>query len=248
MCDLSIFGMRQVDMSVVTVVWVNQDGVPANPATNAILKLEVAVAGGWLTVFTGQFLEAQPSYQSLPDVCLTAQCMTGYAAQLIPVQPTSISGPANVATLAQQLATQMGFQLENNGVTGTIESPYLPGTAMDQFRSLAEAAGFDYYFDPNGLLIICPRNQGRQGKTAVAVNAQSGLVGYITLQRYGIEVETLFNASIAIGSPINVTGSEVRGTNGLWYPFAMTHELDTVKPDGKWFSRLHCMPFNASVG
>ena len=31
-----------------------------------------------------------------------------------------------------QLAQQMGFTLENNGVSGSIRDPYLPGTARAQ--------------------------------------------------------------------------------------------------------------------
>jgi hypothetical protein len=239
-CMLHVWGMKQADMNAVTVLF-GQDGNPINMNPRALLVLEAKDSGTYLQVFEGQFYEAQPDYRNVPDVALVVSAKTGAGQQYLAAKPTSIQGNADVAGLAQTLATQMGFAFENNGVNGTISGPYMGGTLMDQFRQLANDANFDFYFGPNGTLSICPKNQPRQGKRAVVISPTSGLRGYVTLNRMGIEVDCLWNAAIENGSPIEIQNSEVPGTNGLWFPYKFTHELESVKPGGLWFSHLECM-------
>jgi hypothetical protein len=118
---------------------------------------------------------------------------------------------------------------------------------MDQFRQVCEAGNIDYYFDSKQMLIICPKNQGRQGKIAVVISPSSGLVGYVTLARFGIELDCLWNGAIELASPLIVQNSQVPGTNGNWYPFNFEHSLDSQKPQGAWFSHLSCAPFQSTA-
>jgi hypothetical protein len=243
-CNLQIFGMKQADMNAVSVIfW--QGGNVQSINARAVLKLEANNGGGWLQIFEGQFQEGQPDYRAAPDVCLSLQASAGYGAQILSAAPSSTNGGADAATLAQQLATKMGFGFENNGVQATLQSPYLAGTLMEQFRDLADAAGFDYYFDAKSTLIICQRNQPRQNKTPAPVNAQTGMVGYPTIGRNGISVTVLFSPAIELGAPIKITGSQVPGADGLWFPYNSTDELESVKPNGRWFSTLLCSPASA---
>jgi hypothetical protein len=250
-CDLRIWGMRQADMSAVTTVFVNVDGVPYDPAAQALIQLSVPSStngSGAYTVFTGQFYEASPDFRAAPDVCLHASALTGYSAQLTTPAPLSFTGSIDAVQVATQLAQAMGFTLEPNGAQARLNAPYLSGSLMEQFQSVVEAAGLDFYFGPDGKAIfLCPRNTGRQGKVPIPVNPQTGLVSYPTLQRYGIEVTVLFNPGIELGAPIQVSGSQVTGCDGTWFPFAMSHELESIKTNGKWFSTLQCMPFQGSA-
>lgn len=243
-CDLRIWGMRQADMNAVTVLF-GQGGQVININAVALLILESNDGSGWLQIFEGQFIEGGPDYSQLPDACLHAIAQTGAGQQYLTAAPSSYRGAQNAATLARQLATQMDFQFENNGVQATLNNPYLPGTLMDQFRALAEAAGFDYYFDAKSTLIICPANQPRQGKTSIPVNPQTGLVGYPTLTRFGVELMALFSPAIELGSPIQVSGSTVPGCDGHWFPYAANHDLESIVPNGRWFSRLKCATASA---
>jgi hypothetical protein len=252
-CKLDIFGMRQVDMNAVTVLWApskNSGVVPTGVVARAILTLEALdnVTGNYLQVFQGQFQDAFPDYRDLPDVRLTLSAASGYGQQILSSAPSSFSGGVQIADLCAQLAGKMGFSFENNGVTGSLNTPYLSGTLMDQFRQVCEAGNIDYYFDSKQMLIICPKNQPRQGKIAVVLSPSSGLRGYVSLARFGIEVDCLWNGAIEMASPIIVQDSDVPGTNGNWYPFAFEHSLDSVKPQGLWFSHLQCAPFPSTVG
>ena len=245
-CNLTIFGMRQVDMNSVTVVF-GQDDDPNTINTRALLILEAWTGSGYLQIFEGQFFEAQPDYKNLPDVALVIAATTAQGRQYLSAPPTSFNGSVPLVTVAAQLANQMGFPFENNGVTGSVQSPYFPGTLMDQFRQLAEAGRFDYYFDAKSTLIICARNQPRLAAGKVVINAQSGLIGYPTLNRYGIEIDALFQPAFELASPIEIQGSEVPGTNGLWFPNAFSHDLDAIVPGGRWQSHLVMQRFPNSV-
>jgi hypothetical protein len=240
-CALQIWGMRQVDMNAVTVLF-GQDGNPPAINSRAILTLATVEANKPpLQVFVGQFSDAQPDYKELPDVCLSINAVTGLGQQYATAAPSSFPNGVDVATLAEQLATQMGYPFEDNGVTGTIATPYFAGTLMDQFRQLCEAARCDYYFDAKATLIICPKNQPRQNQSAVVLSDSTGLIGYPTLNRFGVEVDAQFQPAFELGSPIQIEDSDVPGTNGEWFPYQFAHDLDSVKPGGRWHSHLMCM-------
>jgi hypothetical protein len=134
----------------------------------------------------------------------------------------------------------MGFTLEPNNVSGSLPTPYFPGTLMDQFKALCEHADLDFYFDGNNVLAICPKNQPRQGKPVPVFSPTSGLVGFPTVQRFGIHADVIFTPALTIGSEFQIRDSIVPGANGPWFAVAMTHDLESLQPDGAWFSHIDC--------
>lgn len=242
-CDLSVFGMKQADMNALTVLW-GQGGIYT--VKTGYLTLETPNANGLLTIFRGSFFDAYPDYSDLPRVCLKMSCKVDYLNQITPAAPNSFSGATSIAAIASQFAGLMSYTFENNGVTGTLSSPYFHGSLMDQWRDLCSSAKIDYYFNPAGKLCICPKGQPRQSNAVIVLNSMSGLIGYVSLNRNGgVEIDCLFNPAIELGLPVEVTGSPVPGTNGLWFPFGLTHSLDVVKPGGLWHTHLSCLPSTA---
>lgn len=248
-CNAQIYGMRQADMNAVTVIFAGPNANAQNVNAKAVLILEALdnVSGNWLQVFEGQFQEASPDYRAVPQVNLNISAASGYAAQILSAGPSSFTGGVQIADLCKQLAGQMGFAFENNGVTGSLSTPHLSGTLMDQFRQVCEHGNIDYYFDAKQMLIICPKNQPRKNKSAVVLSPTSGLIGYVTLARFGIQVDCLWQGAIELGSPIEIQDSQVPGTNGVWFPQMFEHQLDSVKPQGRWFSHLQCLPFPSTA-
>jgi hypothetical protein len=247
-CLLSIYGMRQVDMNAVTVLY-GQNNEPQNTDARAILTLNASTdVGTWKQIFQGQFQEGKPDYRGAPDVCLTVQSATAYGPQIAmrdedgnPILPASYSGATSIAQIANTLSNAMGMgNVENNGVDGVLDAPYYDGSLMNQFRQLADEAGFDYYFTPRGTIAICPRNRPRK-KTPIPMNSASGLIGYPSLERFGISLECLYNTAIELGTPLQITGSQVPGCDGLWFVYAFHHVLESNKPSGVWRSSLSCM-------
>jgi len=236
--DLSIYGMLPADMNALTILFFK----------TAVLDQSVIVeandGSGWHQVFSGTMIEAQPDYRGMPDVFFHIQARVGYYAQINPVPPSSYQGATDVATIIQTLASNMGFNFENNGVTAQLHNPYLAGTYFDQLQSVCQAANVDYYFvqasGPQYTLAITPANQPRQNTPMVVIGPQSGLIGYPVFQRFGIQVNCLFNFAITSGAPITVQ-SALPGANGQWNPYAMTHTLESLVQGGQWMSSLQCL-------
>lgn len=173
----------------------------------------------------------------MPDVFLQIQAIGGYVNKLTPIPPTSYNGPLDAATVMAQLAGQMGYTFENNGVSVQLSSPYLPGTAMDQARELAEQAGIALYLD-NNVLAITPLNQPRNTASIPEISAQSGLVGYCTYDGRSVNFKTLFNPAIKFGGQIQVQTDTPPGAAGQWYVASVSHSLSSEKPGGPWFSQV----------
>jgi hypothetical protein len=237
--DLTIFGMQQPDMNAVTILW--SAATPTAVNARALVQVEASPDGvTWTQVFEGTFTEAQPDYSNPPDIGLRAQAYTGNGMQIQIAPASSYRGSFPIAQIAQNLATAMGFTLENNGVTGNLSNPYYPGTYMDQFRALCRHANLDFYFDGNATLAICPSNASRSGKPVPVFSPTSGLIGFPTIQRYGIHVDTIFTPALTLGGNIQISGSIVPSANGIWLPKVATHTLASLQPDGPWFSSLDC--------
>lgn len=243
--SLTIFGMRQADMNAVTIL--RQLAHPTAVNARAFVQLEASSDGGqsWCQVFEGNFIDAAPDYTDPPNVALKVLAMAAYGEQVPIAAPTSYPGMSpnapSIVSIAQYLATQMGFTLEPNGVTGSLSTPYFPGTLMDQFKALCQHANLDFYFDGNATLAITPKNQPRQGKAVPVFSASLGnLVGFPTVQRYGIHVDVLFTPALTLGANLQIEGSIVPGANGSWSAYKMEHDLESLQPDGAWFSHCDC--------
>jgi hypothetical protein len=240
--DIRIYGMLPADSNALTVVFLKNAAVQKN----AIL-LEANEGNGWTQVFSGVMFEAQPDYRGAPDAFFRTQAIVSYFSQINPVPPLSYPVATSVATVVQGLAAQMGFAFENNGVTATLAAgAYFPGTAYDQLQRVCQATDTDFYFD-GGTLAIVPSGLGRPNVPSVVLNPQSGLIGYPTIERFGITIDALYNPGFAGGGKVQVQGSDIPAANGIWTPFSLTHTLQAVTPDGAWFTTLRCVKYGTPI-
>ena len=68
----------------------------------------------------------------------------------------------------------------------------------------------------------------------------NNLVGFPTVQRFGIHVDVLWTPPLTLGGLLEVAGSIVPGANGTWLGFKATHNLESLQPGGAWFSHIDC--------
>ena len=189
------------------------------------------------TVFQGIISEAWVDASGQPEVVFEVQAHTGLIDALKPVDPISFRGAAQVATIMAGLATKMGYTFENTGVTGVLANPYLPGTAREQARALAQAADINWTIDDN-TLAIWPKG-GARGGLVPLIAPETGLVGYPAHTANGISLTTLYNPGIVFGAKLQVR-SELKPACGVWTVFKVSHELDAETPDGQWFTHCDC--------
>jgi baseplate hub protein gp41 len=232
-----IYGVSQSDMNS-SVTYPFQ---PQKLAAGASVKMNTiqvfAIDGATTTlVFTGNIINAWGNYQNMPDVFLEIQAQAAFVNQLTPVPPTSFNGPIDAATAMQQIAGTMGLTFENNGVSGIIlTNQYLANTALEQAKTLADAAGIWMTVD-NGVLVITPKYQARN-KPAPLISPSTGLMGYPTFDGFGVNFEGYFNPSILFLGPFQIQSS-IPQASGMWIATSIAYSLNSEKPDGVWKMRI----------
>jgi len=181
-------------------------------------------------------VNAWGDYQTMPDVFLHIQALTGLGEQLRPVPPTSYKGQIDVATVMSQLAANMGYTFENNGVSVQLSDVYLANTGLEQVKELARSAGIWWGLDDNKVLWITPA-YGARGGLIPLISKDTGLIGYPTFDALGVNFRTLFNPGIVFGRPVNLQ-SDLKQATGQWNVMSLAHHLESEKPGGSWFSTV----------
>jgi hypothetical protein len=225
-----IYGVKQADMnSVTTLQW--------KPGTLIPNTVEVyAIDGAVETlVFAGNIVNAWADYQSMPDVYLHIQAQSAFFNALKAIPPRSFKGGVDVASIMAQIARDLGYVFENNGVTTRLTDIYLPNTGMEQAKDLARAAGCDLYLDDK-ILAITPPNVPRKVLIPL-ISPASGLVGYPTFDGVGVNFQTLFNPAVTFGGSVKLE-TDVQQAAGEWVVTSVGHRLESEKPGGAWFSSI----------
>lgn len=215
-------------------------GLQAAAVRNNIITVRAGDVGSDAlpTVFRGVISEAWPDFSNPTEAIFCVAADTGRLAAMKPATPTSYTGSTDVATIMGTLATQMGFTLENNGVSVQLSNPYLAGSARDQALSVADAAGIYVYFeDDGGVMAICPKDAARGGFAPV-ISPTADMEGYPTYVGPGtIALACEYNSQLRFLGNVTVQNSLITGANGSWRVFDLKHDLST-RPNGPWFSRI----------
>jgi hypothetical protein len=232
--NIRIFGLSLSLMNQLSRI-----GVKPTAVRNNIVTAMAGNAGGTMSLaFAGGIQECWPDFSNPTEAVLNVSAFTGLLAQMKTVLPVSFNGSADVATIMGQLAQQMGYTLENNGVSVQLSNPYLPGTARMQALAAADAAGIYVVFDDdNGIMAILPKN-GARGGAAPVISPTGEMFGYPTYVGPGqIALKTEYNPQIRFMGNVEVQNSIVGGANGTWRVTSLVHDLSTM-PDGPWFSNI----------
>lgn len=225
-----VFGVKQSDMnSVTTLQW--KAGLLI-PNTVEVFAIDGAAE---TLVFAGNIVNAWADYQNMPDVFLHIQAQSAFFNALKAIPPRSFKGGVDVASVMAQIARDLGYTFENNGVTTQLTDIYLPNTGMEQAKDLARAAGCDLYLDDK-ILAITPPNVPRKVIVPL-ISPASGLVGYPTFDGVGVNFQTLFNPAVTFGGSIKLE-TDVQQAAGEWVVTSINHRLESEKPGGVWFSSI----------
>jgi hypothetical protein len=225
-----VYGVSQTDMNTVTTLqW--------KPGAMIPNTVEVTAIDGNVEtlVFAGNIVNAWGDYSNMPDVFLHIQAQSGYFNGLKAIPPRSFKGAVDVASIMSQIAADMGYTFENNGVTTQLTDVYLANTGLEQAKELARAAGIDLYLDDK-VLAITPANNPRKSLIPT-ISQDTGLVGYPMFDGVGVNFRALFNPAIQFGGSINLVTDAVRA-NGEWIITSIAYHLDSELPGGAWFATV----------
>jgi hypothetical protein len=189
---------------------------------------------GMAIAFQRNVSSAWADFNSMPEVPFHIEAQAGFIESMQKVDPTSVNGSADVAALMSKLASKMGRNFENSGVASTVSNPYLYGSARQQAMQLARAAGIGVSLDDPLILAIWPRN-GKRGGQIPLVSKDSGMVGYPSFTNLGVMVKMLYNKNITFQGQMQIE-SAVKPANATWTIFSISHDLESMVPDGAWFT------------
>jgi len=225
-----IYGVKQADMNAITTLaW--------RALTFIKNRIEVFAIDGvaQTLVFAGNIINAWGDYNAMPDVYLNIQASAVYFQRLRPVSPRSFKGQIDVASIMNQIALDMGLAFENNGVNVQLSDTYLANTNVTQAEDLAQAANIALYIDDK-TLAIAPLNTPRGGAIPL-ISRDTGLIGYPTFDKVGVNFQILFNPAVQFGGSVKLE-TDLAQANGQWVITSMSHRLESEKPGGAWFTTL----------
>jgi hypothetical protein len=226
-----IYGVSQSDMNSCVSLQFQSDTYLKN-------SIQVTAIDGTsqTLVYNGTIVNAWGDYKAMPDVFLYIQAGTGIPGILQPVPPTSFKGAVDVASAMAQLASNLGYTFENNGVTGQLSDVYLANTGLEQIKDLAKAIGCDWGLDDNNVLWIAPRNTPRGGLIPL-ISKDTGMIGYPTFDKNGVNFDTLFNPAIRFHGAFKIV-TDIPQAAGQWIAYSIAHRLESERPGGAWFSSI----------
>lgn len=225
-----IYGVKQADMnSITTLQWKPQTWIPNTVEVFAIDGTAETL------IFAGNIVNAWADYHGMPDVFLHIQAQAAFFNALKAIPPRSFKGPIDTPSVMAQIAGDLGYTFENNGVTTQLTDLYLPNTGLEQAKDLARAAGCDLYLDDK-VLAITPPNVPRKALIPV-ISPTSGLIGYPTFDGVGVNFQALFNPGVTFGGSIKLE-TDVQQAAGEWIVTSVAHRLESEKPGGAWLSTI----------
>ena len=241
-------GAPSADYATIRVWGVTRDilnkvtdlGKPLGRARNNVVTVSVGddAPGSIMSlVYSGTIQSAYGDFSDVPNVSLNIISQSNLFEAQQPVKPLSFPAGADVVTVMTQAAASIGKNLINWGVKGIqLSSPYYAGTAIDQIKAIAEAAGINQYTTTGKPLEIWPIG-GVRGDQIPDVGPDSGLVGYPQYCDVGVIIKTLYQPGFNIGGMFNLTTS-INNAKGLWYVYALDYDLESETPGGEWFVHL----------
>lgn len=238
-CEVAIYGLRNDEMNKLATF-----STRFRPIQTTKMTVEAGDdVNGMSKIFEGTLDQAWADYQAMPDVPFHAIALSGLLeAVKTPDKNTafkSFSGPTQASTIMQQLAANAGWSFENNGVSVTLDSPYLFGSILNMIKAVAQAGRFNFIAE-NGTLAIWPQGKARDGGAGggMVISKETGMVTAPTFTDFGVLVKTEFTRPIDYGASFTIKSVDVPPANRTWYTVRKEYDLQALTPKGHWFLTL----------
>ncbi len=239
--QIAIFGMTKSQMNQLSTLGQRIFLQPMNRVIVAAGDADHKPA----TIFSGNINNAWIDFNAMPDVAFRVDAFTGLAQSVIPQDPTSVDGTADVVTILSSLANAGNMTFENNGVEGIqVKTLYEYGDIRTQIMRIcgqvANQMGclIDDGNAASDTLAIWPLPNGFRKTGQVPIIApppEGSMIGYPSFLPNAVSLRTQFNPNIGIAKQIQVKSSILaNGNPTTWVTYGIDHALDTMFPHGKW--------------
>ena len=196
-----------------------------NARQNNILTIEAGYTEDTIAqIYRGEITSAKADFNNSPDVEFIISSKSGSYPSVIPQSPIAVKGQQPAIEVIKQLASQIGYNVENNGVTTSISNMYIQGSPIQKIKTIANAINADLIIDDN-TIVITPRGEPRKHTVTPVLSAENGLIGYPTFTDEGLQVTCFFNPELQIGGTIKID-TIVPKAKGTWKITEFSHELE----------------------
>lgn len=234
--ELRVWGMTLSQMNELSSAGAQMVAV----SNDTVTLLAGDVNGNQFNVFEGTMFRAFMDFSAIPDVAFVVSAVAGLYQKSVPIAPRTYAGAQFAENIIESLAQSIGFSFVNDsGAHAVLRDQYTYGSAIDQIKTVANAAGIPVEI-ANNTVTIWP-NDGFRDQTIIDIGPGNGLVGYPTYYEAGFIVRSEFNPAIAMGRQIRLKSS-IPKANGTWPVQTVTHELFTQQEDGPWFTTTRLAP------
>lgn len=199
------------------------------------IKIEVGNEGdNLITEFEGNITFAYPDFANAPDVSLVVESQAAAYEDKKPKDPYEKQGEVDIADVIKDICDEMGYQLENNGVSEITKDLTLNGSSLDKLKTLEHDFEFDMYIESN-LIAVTPKGGSRNIKIPV-ITPTSGLIGYPIPDIRGVTFKCLYDPLLRFGGICKIKDSTIEVCNGEWRIYGMYKSLESNQANGNW----HC--------
>lgn len=196
-----------------------------NARQNNILVIEAGYTEDTIAqIYRGEITKASADFNATPDVTFIIESKSGSYPSVIPQSPISVKGQQPAIEVIKQLASQIGYNVENNGITTSISNTYIQGSPIQKIKTIANSINADLIIDDN-TIVVTPRGQPRRNGITPELSKDNGLIGYPTFTDEGLQVVCFFNPELRIGGMIRID-TIVPKAKGTWKITEFSHELE----------------------
>lgn len=237
--ELRIYGMSLDLMNQLSTLGKTPIYVEGNQRN--LITVSAGDENGIGLVFQGSISQAYTDLASAPEGVFVVSAFSLLYEAVLTIPATSFRGTIEAATVIQGLATQMGKNFENNGVTTVLRNPYFRGSALMQLQDCIREAGIEWNNGDNGTIAIWPKG-GSRGGFIPLISPNTGLIGFPYPSGQGfMGLNVVFSPNINFGCRIEVQNT-ITPANGIWTVQNLIHDIESQVPHGNWASALTVTP------
>lgn len=206
---------------------------------NNVIKIDAGEEGQALsTVFEGEITSAVPVFDVSGSVNFSVDAMSGFFPLQKSAPPVSVNDEISIENLFSQFAAEAGYELENDGVSGSVKQAIFTGSPIQKARQLAKQTGVDLIIDNRRFIILPSYLASRNGDSVPLLRKDTGMIGYPSFTNDGIKAQCLFLPALSVGGLVKIE-SVVPKASGVWRVTKIHHTLEAYTTSGgAWVSDI----------
>lgn len=194
--------------------------------------------------YEGNITFARIDTSNAPTMCLQIESQMAMVESLTIRDPKTYDQGQDAAEIIKQIASDMGYQFENNGATHIIaEAVTLNGSLLSRIQKLCADCDFDLYAEQRSIS-ICARGVSRNIKIPI-ITRDTGLKGYPSPDIRGISFRCLYSPLVRFGGIVRIADSLIGVCNGDWRVYGLVATLESNVGQGRWEMEVSATPKDA---